>query len=234
MTVAFKYLEPSRFNMVRYSREDVINERQLVQLLEGARKLPDPQDFEARFVIYAAGYLGMRAGEIAHFSTDWIYWPNRMIEIPRYDKCEKGKDGGPCGYCRTRAEDYVESNDVTMEKALEKRWEPKTSASVRSIPFDFDPRIELLIERFADRYDGFPKSKATVNRRVEAAMEESDIDEKIYPHSLRATAATLHASRGVSPYSLMSLMGWVDMETARTYVASSDESAARELRSKHR
>lgn len=220
--------------MTRYSREDVLNERQLVQLLEGARKLNPPKDFEARLVIFASGYMGMRAGEIAHFDTNWIYWPNNMIKIPKYDKCTKGKGGGVCGYCRTRAEDYAETNKVSFDKALKERWTPKTENSVRSIPFDFDPRLELIIEEFNERYDHFPKSKATINRRVNQAKEHSDVDRKIYPHSLRATAATLHASRGVSPYSLMSVMGWVDMETARTYVAASDESAARELRSKHR
>lgn len=87
---------------------------------------------------------------------------------------------------------------------------------------------------FDDNYDRFPKSKATINRRVNDAAEASDIDLDIYPHALRATAGTIHASRNVSPYALMSVMGWKDMQTARQYIIASDESAAREIRSKHR
>lgn len=113
-------------------------------------------------------------------------------------------------------------------------WQPKTPASVRTIPYDFNIRLQLTVERFFDTYDTFPVSKATLNRRVSRAAELSELDKRIYPHSLRATAATTHASRDVSPYALMSVMGWRDMDTARTYVAASDESAARELRSSHR
>lgn len=221
--------------MPRYSREDVLSERELVLLLDGARNLSPPMDFEARFVLFAAGVLGMRAGEIAHFNTNWIHWPDRMVKIPEYDRCTKGTDGGICGYCRSRVEDYLTNNpDTTAEEAEAMRWEPKTPNSVRSIPFDFDVRLELCIEEFDRRYDEFPKSRATVNRRINDAVAEAEVSGRIYPHSLRATAATLHASRGVSPYALMSVMGWVDMETARTYIRASDESAARELRSKHR
>ncbi|MFC6720897.1 tyrosine-type recombinase/integrase [Natrialbaceae archaeon GCM10025810] len=221
--------------MPRYSREDVLTERELVLLLEGARKLSPPKDFEARLTLFAAGVLGMRAGEIAHFDTDWIHWPDRMVKIPEYDRCTKGQDGGICGYCRSRVEDYLETHpDTPLEEAIEMRWEPKTPNSVRSIPFDFDVRLELCIEEFDRRYDGYPKSRATVNRRIEEAAQQAGMNGRIYPHSLRATAATIHASRGVSPYALMSVMGWVDMETARTYIRASDESAARELRSKHR
>ena len=56
----------------------------------------------------------------------------------------------------------------------------------------------------------------------------------VYPHALRATAASAHASRGVSAYSLMSTMGWSDIGTARAYIRSNEEQANREIRSAHR
>jgi hypothetical protein len=31
------------------------------------------------------------------------------------------------------------------------------------------------VERFAKRYDGFPRSRSTINRRVQAAAEEADL-----------------------------------------------------------
>lgn len=131
-------------------------------------------------------------------------------------------------------EKRVTENNKSYEDIKDDWWQPKTNASIRTIPYDFDVRLQLTVERFFDKYDKFPVSKATLNRRIDRAAELSDLHKNIYPHSLRATAATTHASRDVSPYALMSVMGWRDMDTARTYVAASDESAAREIRSQHR
>jgi integrase len=135
---------------------------------------------------------------------------------------------------RPLAEKQASNEEVTFEEALEMRWQPKNENAVRTIPFDFDVRVQLTIERFCDKYDVFPKSKATINRRIKRVVEESEISKRVYPHSLRATAATLHAARDVSPYSLMSVMGWSTMDTARSYIASSNETAAKELRGTYR
>ena len=132
------------------------------------------------------------------------------------------------------AESNVRGNNESFEEVADEWWQPKTPSSIRSIPYDITIRVQLTFEKFFDKYDKFPLSKATINRRVDRAAEASSIDKRIYPHSLRATAATTHASRNVSPYALMSVMGWRDMDTARTYISASDDSAARELRAKHR
>lgn len=255
--------------MTRYSREDALTERQLELLIRATRELDPPKDYEARLILNATAKMGLRVGELAHLRSDWVNWHDRMIDIPPFDACEFGTDGGVCGYCRGRARDYLETHNTTIdeemdslreefgdslgdetlretaeqriaetnlsfEDALEMRWNPKTENSERSIPFDFDVRVQLCIEEFDDRYDRFPKSVATINRRVDAVAEIAGIEGNVYPHALRATAGTIHASRNVSPYALMSVMGWEDMETARSYISASDESAARELRSKHR
>jgi len=255
--------------MVRYSREDALTEKEFVFLLEGARKLKEPFDIQTRFIIMAAGRLGMRGGEIAHISSDWVDEASNVIKIPQYDNCTNGKfDEEICGYCRNRARDYLETHNTTVEeqiaeideeygdsidsetkkKMAQKKvgeinesiediednwWKPKTAASERSIPYDFDTRLHLTVKRFFEEYDSFPISKSSLNRRVSKAAEKSELEKRIYPHSLRATAATTHASRNVSPYALMSVMGWRDMDTARKYVAASDESAARDIRQKH-
>ncbi len=253
--------------MPRYSREDALSERELVLLLRGARELDAPRDYEARLAIMCAARLGMRGGEIIHLSADWINWADRMIEIPAHDPCTKGKDGR-CGYCRHRARDIVETNNVTLDEAratvqeehgtdlgdeaveqlaaarvednrsfeevLEEYWQPKTENAARAIPFDHDVRLQLCIERFAEEYEVYPRSKATMNRRVDAAAEAADLEGRVYPHALRATAATQAASRSVSTHAIMGIMGWATMGTARSYISASGESAARELRSKFR
>lgn len=252
-----------------HSREDVISERLFVRLLEATRTLKEPFDFEAKLSLHLAGRMGMRVGEIAHFSAEWINWHDRTVEIPEYDPCTKGTDGGVCGYCRSRAEERISANNLTQieakeeiqqeygtamdnetlqamaekrcvetnmefEEAVAERWEPKTPNSVRSIPFDFNVRTELTIEEFADSYRVYPKSLCTINRRIKRASEKAGISDRVYPHALRATSASMMASRDVSPYSLMSIMGWRDIQTARSYIQASDETAAKEIRSKHR
>lgn len=256
--------------MVRYSREDALTDKEFVLLLEGARKLKEPMNLQARFIIMAAGRLGMRGGEIAHISANWVDNASNVIQIPAHDNCTKGKfDGEICGYCRNRVRDYLETNNTTIEEEIKKLdeeygesideeaketmakktvnevnksyeavannwWQPKTTAAERAIPYDFNTRLHLTVERFFDKYDEFPISKTSLNRRVSAAVEKSALNKRVYPHSLRATAATTHASRNVSPYALMSVMGWRDMDTARKYIAASDESAARDIRQKHK
>lgn len=256
--------------MQRYSREDALPEREYVLLLESTRRLPYPKSLQARFVIMAAGRMGMRSGEIAHIDRSWVNFAENTITIPEFQKCNSGKNEGEiCGYCRNRVRDYLNTHNTTIEKEVERLldefgehidkdtrfemakqrveernqtiedvssewWQPKTPAAARTIPFDFDIRLHLCIERFFEQYSSFPISKASLNRRVTEASEESELDKRVYPHSLRATAATIHASRNVSPYALMSVMGWRDLDTARKYIAASDDSAAIEIRSKYR
>ena len=117
--------------------------------------------------------------------------------------------------------------NVTLAEACSERWEPKTPNSAREIPTDFDVRVEMCLERFFEKHSQWPKSKATLNRRIDEVAE-------VYPHCLRATAAGVHASRDVSVYALMSIFGWSDPSTARTYIRANSDRANREVRSKHR
>jgi integrase len=122
----------------------------------------------------------------------------------------------------------------TYREMADQRWQPKTEEAARSVPFDFDVRIELCLERFFDEYNQWPRSSATLNRRINRLAEIADIEGNVYPHALRATSASVHASRDISIHSLMSVMGWSDPSTARVYILANDEQAAREIRSKHR
>ncbi|MFW5905298.1 MAG: tyrosine-type recombinase/integrase [archaeon] len=132
------------------------------------------------------------------------------------------------------AKEKMEDHNKTLDEALEERWQPKTENGSRAIPFDFDTRTLLAVEEFAERYQVFPKARVAINRRVSEATEAAGIEERVYPHALRATAASSMALRDVSAHSLMGIMGWADLETARTYVLASDETAAMEIRSKYR
>ena len=256
----------------RHSREDALTDREFETLVEATHEIKDQHELEARLALFATGKLGMRGGELAHLEESWIDWKDSVIEIPEHSRCTKGKrEGEVCGYCRRRAEEELETNNLTTDEAIEairheydaetvrqlgedgiqelaaelleevnitreeaisRRWKPKTEKSARRIPFDFDVRVEITLERFFDEYDGWSKSKSTLNRRINRLADQAGIE--VYPHALRATAASAHASRGVSAFALMSTMGWSDISTARMYINSNAEQANREIRSKHR
>jgi integrase len=231
-----RHFEGTDQNQPRHSADDALEDREFQLLLEGTYELGDYYDLEARLIVLTLGRLGMRVGELVHMDESWLDFRRRMVEIPRYDGCEKGRDGGPCGYCRQLAEQRAEYNEhVSYEQALSERWAAKTDAAARSIPFDFDPKTEITIERYFDRFDSFQTSKSGVDRRLSKTIGHVDelADGDIYPHCLRATAASYHASRGLDAISLQSLMGWADLSTSHRYVRRSGDRTRRALQSVH-
>jgi len=162
-----------------------------------------------------------------------------MIEIPDHHDCTKGTNGGVCGYCRQLARQRVEyaDGDLTMEEALEWMWVPKTAAAAREVYFGFDARLKLVIERYfeSDAYDRYEPSGTAINRRVKKAAEHAAElkREDVRPHSLRATAATYHAGRGLEMLPLMQMMGWCQPQTAEIYIGRSGTNTARQLDSIH-
>lgn len=220
----------------RHSKDDALADREFELFLEGCERLGGADALQARFVALVGGRLGLRVGELTHIKESWVDWRNRVIEIPHYDRCHKGRDGGLCGYCEQAAVQMVEYNDdVTLDAARAEMWRPKTSAAARKVPFDFDARVELIVERFFDRYGEWPLSRTAVTRRVNKAADAADelSPEHVYPHALRATAATHHAGRGLDVLPLQSLMGWAQAATAQVYVKRSVENTRRALHMVH-
>lgn len=226
----------TRSHAVRHSKADALDEREFQLLLEGAAKLKPKNDIEARFIILVGGRLGLRRGEIAHLTDDWIDWRRNMIEIPRHDPCSRGRDYEQCATCRQHAQQKASNNsDMTFDETLDLQWESKTAEAARQVPFDFAPRVSLVIERYFEQWDTWMYSAQAINRRLEAAAEiaeEINADD-IYPHCLRATAASYHAARGLDVIPLQSLMGWAQVSTAHNYVKSSGENTQRALRYTH-
>lgn len=221
--------------MTRHSKDDALDDREFEHLLEGARALPEPRSFDARFIVLVAGRLGLRGGEIAHMRESWINWRKNCIEIPRYQECTKGKDGGLCGYCIQRAEQKAEADTpMTYEEALDTMWSPKTKASARQVPFDACTRAAIMIERYFERegVDRYPRSRTSINRRVNNAAELAPnlSKDEVYPHCLRATASSFFAARGLDVYALQGLMGWLRLKTAEVYIQRSGEHTARKIR----
>ena len=216
-----------------HSKADALDDREYELLLEGAQRLDDYYTLEAQFIINVAGRLGLRAGEIRHMEESWIDRRRRMIVIPGDQPCDKGMDGGLCGGCEQSAQQMVAHNDdVEIEEARSEMWSPKTAAAAREVPFDADPRAELAVERYFDRFDQYQTSQTGINRRVEKAAEAADeLDpDDIYPHCLRSTAATRFAARGLDVIALQAMFGWADLSTAQRYIRRSGENTARAIR----
>ena len=249
--------------MPRHSHQDAVDERTFKQLLDAADKLDkDVHRVEAKGILYLAGRLGLRAGEIAHLRSSWVDWEKQQIQIPYYQECTKGRDGGMCGYCKkqsaqnarkrnrhlldteyTRLDDYEElapagvyaelyEDFTTTAEMRETMWSPKTHNSARAIPFGFSDEIESALEEFFFHFDRYSHSRVSVNRRVDAVAEKVGID--IYPHALRATAASWHAYRGVPAVALQALMGWAKLAVAQKYIKLSGGATARALEEAHR
>lgn len=225
---------------VEHSKADALSEREFELLLEGARRMntdyyyaPDPE-----MTIYILGRLGLRRGELAHLQEDWIDWREKMLCIPVHEPCRKGKDGGVCGYCHQLAEQRVEHADgLELGEALDWMWVPKTEAGARDVYFGFDTRAEMYLERYfeSDDYTRYEPSSTAVTRRVKKAAELADglAPEHVRPHSLRATAATFHASRGLKMLQLMQYFGWKQPSTAEIYIGRNGMNTARSLNAIH-
>jgi len=247
-------------DQTRHSREDAIEAKIFEHLVEATYGLDQYYAVQCRFILFMCGRLGMRAGELAHMSDDWIDWRRSMICIPRHDPCAKGRDGGICGHCRQNAaqkarietrnryatvhtqlsdRDELEpgggaaQNAVVPETTLYQRgWTAKTDAAAREIPFDSVVRAAIALERFFDHYDEWPVSQSAINRRVKRMADAATGIEpdEIYPHALRATSATFWAYHGLNAHSLKGLMGWAQLSTARAYIADSGQRTAQAMR----
>jgi len=220
--------------MVHQAKEDALRPKAFEQLVASTYRMDkDYFELETRMILFAAGRLGMRSGEIAHMRSGWINWRRGMIHIPGQQDCTKGKDGGPCGHCKQAAKQMAEYNEnVMVDEALEECWSPKTDAASRNIPLDASVRAELAIEAYFNKYDKVQCSQSVISRRVNRAAARADgvsVDD-VYPHALRATAATFYASRGLEPLALQSMMGWSDFSTAHHYIQTSGEQTARAVR----
>jgi len=220
---------------VRHSKEDALSEREFELLLEGAAEMRDYYGIQAQFATLVLGRLGLRRGELAHMDESWMNYRDKMISIPLQDDCHGEREGdGPCGYCRRLAKQQAErSEDATFEDRLDVQWQPKTEAAARDVYYGFSARVELFMERFFDRFDEWVWSAQAVNRRIDKAIETADLDARVTPHTLRATAATFHASRGLEMHALMQHFGWCQPSTAKVYLARNGQNTARQLDAIH-
>lgn len=191
---------------------------------------------ECTFMLRVMGELGLRAGELTHITEEWIDFTENKIYIQGFDKCEFGKDGGPCGYCMKQARRSAEAHDdLSLGKAVQNRWEPKGQNAIREISFGWDKSLVELIHHFFEENSHIHCSRCTINRRIDKIAEHCKwVDvEDIYPHALRAHAAMYHARKGMRAYHLTEFMGWGNIEGAMPYIKMAPNDVESELKRVH-
>lgn len=177
-----------------------------------ANSVEESYQLECEFLLIAIGILGMRPAEVVHISRDWLNFEEERIEVPYHDPCTKGDDGDICSYCRTRAESVAEHNEeITFEEAKEQRWQAEYEQSERDIPFDWlDEEDKKIIREYFNEHERYPKSRATINRRIDRIIAATEIIDKddVYPEALRSHAAISLANRGVGIINLREFLGY--------------------------
>jgi len=205
--------------MTRHAHEDALTEQEFEQLLDGAKQLRPPPNLETMFVILLTGRLGLRIGELAHIKRSWVNFETGLVSIPSIEPCTKGRDGGLCGYCRRQTRRIAEREaSVDLEALRTEYWQPKTAAAERAVPFEFSARVANIIAAFFEAFVEWPYSVHTARRRVSIAAAVASLAQRIYPHCLRATAASAHAYRGLTVPALQAMMGWAQIDTAEKYI----------------
>lgn len=214
---------------VRHCKEDAVGDETFERLVATTYDFDPYYGIECRFVLFVAGRLGLRSGEITHMTEEWVDRRRGMICIPAYEPCTTGRDGSICGTCKQQAAQKAnvrrENGDenATAEDFYAMAWDPKTPAARREVAFDSVTRADMAISEFFDHYSEWPHSSTSINRRVKKMARNTDgIDESaLYPHALRATAATFWSDHQLGPHSLKQLMGWSQLSTSRKYISDS-------------
>ena len=198
-----------------------MDESTFERLVEATDELPPGRGAEAMFILMVGGRLGLRAGEISHMQESWVNWNRDQIEIPGHEPCD-------CGYCRKQTKQALGYDDEKdFDEEFDRRWKPKTPNSIRAVPFSHDDRIKATIETFFDDRDEYGHSRVSINRRVDEVAEAAGLDPmSIFPHALRACAATQAAYRGVPAPALQSMFGWNDISTSMKYIRLSGGATA--------
>jgi integrase len=190
------------------------NEDEFRRLIE-ATNIADKASrvIEDKFIIYSAGRLTLRSGELLHLHEGWIDRRNKLIKIPNRDYCD-------CRYCWERADDIADGKeDVTIDDVIEEYWQPKYPASVRAIPYGFSETAIDIVETFVDDVGYLDMCQSTINRRVNTLEERSGICRvDLHPHALRAAAGFFWANLGLEPIYLLAIMGWNDLRVANRYI----------------
>ncbi|MHA1852538.1 MAG: tyrosine-type recombinase/integrase [Candidatus Heimdallarchaeaceae archaeon] len=187
------------------SRENVLTPEERERLLKAIRY----EDEE--LAIKGLLFTGMRVSEFIHFKRDWINLDEGIIHIPYKMKCK-------CYEC--------------MSKRSHKGWfVVKTKHAERPIPIL--PEVEDLFMKYFEEYNSVMDMlyhRVNVWKLVKRVGLRAKIHHKVFPHSLRATFATMVVEKGLEDaIALKDLMGWKKIDMAIEYIRLSGTGLKRKI-----
>ena len=114
--------------------------------------------------------------------------------------------------------------------SLDRDWSPKTRWGARTIPASRMSRRAWEATRdYFTAYESMDAHRVTIYRIVERIASRSGLKSRVYPHSLRATAATNLAYKVTNPQVLCDLFGWGQLAIAQYYIRRAGGMAEEEL-----
>lgn len=173
-------------------KNNVLSTEEYEKLWKAARSGDDLD----RVLFVCMAQLGMRRGEVANLTEDWVDFQSKQIKIPE------------------RQDD----------------WTPKTPQAARRIPYSNLTKAERVIPNFFEFNERVKMSGRGIYKRVKKWGRRAKLKKDVFPHALRATAATKFASAGFSAQALRSIMGWADLETANRYIKHSSRAVEEDLK----
>lgn len=144
-------------------------------------------------IVGLLAYCGLRTSEAIHLQASWI--KDEEIYIPSKMSCR-------CWSCRQRG-----------------YWRPKSKAGVRAVavPNFLKP---ILAGFYGKDPEGLKMTRQAVWYRVQALAALAKLP-KTFPHSLRATCATILASKGFTAVELCAYFGWTRLNMGEHYIRMS-------------
>lgn len=111
-------------------------------------------------------------------------------------------------------------------------FEAKTKAAQRVIPYGKLRRAPKVIQAYFDFHDRVGITRYSVWARIKAMAKRAGLTKRVFPHSLRATAAFMWAEAGFSAQALRQVFGWSDLNVAQAYIDRCGRAAEVELEEK--
>ena len=159
--------------------------------------LQEAQGVEDRLILQLMLYVGLRVSEVAHLNNSWV--KGDEIRIPLSQTCD-------CINCKSG------------------EWKAKSKASNRVIPVPVSIMRDLT-EYLRQSPRGFTLTRQALWWKIKQMSKRANIrvrglsSDTIYPHVLRATCATILASKGMSVAALCYVMGWQSIEVGQHYIS---------------
>jgi integrase len=188
------------------SKEDVLSPQELTMLLSVCDSVQD------KFIVYTLAFGGLRVSELKHLRRSWVNFEENTITIPTRQYCQ-------CNECN-----FIDPKGKRKPKAG--IWKPKTKKGARTILIH--PVLVPIMSEFLASNEEIGLTRQRIWQRVKELALQAHIFRNLYPHCLRATAATNLAYEGISAASLQYDFGWERLSSAEAYVKSDMKRAHKE------